>query len=306
MSEAILAARRWFDQSGALLAAAAALAVAAIVALVVTGAADALAAGGLKGWHPVALALIATSLNAAATGVGALPILVVRRVPLRTQNTLLGFSAGVMLAASIFSLILPALDSAAAMTGGKLAAGAIVGAGIVLGGLLMLAVDRWVPHEHLVQGRHGDTRRQLSRVWLFVFAITLHNVPEGLAVGVAFSAEDATRALPLALGIGIQNIPEGLAVALALLTLDYSPARAGLIALATGMVEPLGGLLGAGIISVAQPLLPLGLAFAAGAMLFVIASEIIPETSREETKLATTFALLGGFSVMMLLDVALG
>jgi len=307
MSEAILAARRWFDQSGALLAAAAALAAAAGVAALASGLVDAFAASGLKDWHPVALALLATLCTAAATGAGALPVLVVRNIPARTQNAMLGFSAGVMLAASVFSLILPALSSAAAMTGGKLAAGAIVAAGIVLGGLLMLAVDRWVPHEHLVQGRHGDTRRQLSRVWLFVFAITLHNVPEGLAVGVAFSGEDATHALPLALGIGIQNIPEGLAVALALLTLGYSPARAGLIALGTGMVEPVGGLLGAGIISIAQPLLPLGLAVSAGAMLFVISHEIIPETHHQKGhETVAILGILGGFIAMMLFDTVLG
>lgn len=307
MTTVILATRRWFDESGALLAAAVALAAAAGVAIFVSGAADSLAEGGLKGWHPIALALIATLVNAAATGAGALPVLFVRIIPVRTQNTMLGFSAGVMLAASLFSLILPALASGNDLTGSKLGGGAIVAAGIVLGGLLMLSMDRWIPHEHFVRGQVGATSRQVSRVWLFIFAITLHNLPEGLAVGVAFSGEDAVRALPLAIGIGIQNIPEGLAVAMALLTLNYTPARAGLIALATGMVEPVGGLIGAGILSFAQPLLPLGLAFAAGAMLFVISHEIIPETHHHKGhETAATVGILGGFIAMMLFDTVLG
>lgn len=307
MSEALIAARRWMDNSGALLAAAVALATAAGVALVLSGVTESLAAGALKGWHPVALALLATLTNAAATGAGALPVLLVRRVPVRVQNTMLGFSAGVMLAASIFSLLLPALESGAGLMGSKLGGGAVVAVGIVLGGLLMLTMDRWVPHEHLVRGRIAADGKQIARVWLFVFAITLHNLPEGLAVGVAFSHEDPVRALPLALGIGVQNIPEGLAVALALLTLNYSPARAGLVALASGMVEPIGGLIGAGIISVAQPLLPLGLAFSAGAMLFVISHEIIPETHHQKGhETAATLGILGGFIAMMLFDTVLG
>jgi len=306
MSEVILATRRWMDKSGALLAAAVALVVAAGIAIFASGAADALAANGLRGWHPLALALIATLANAAATGAGALPVLVVRKVPVRTQNAMLGFSAGVMLAASIFSLILPALDAGTGLTGSKLGGGSIVAAGIMLGGLLMLTMDRWIPHEHLVRGQVATSGRQVSRVWLFVFAITLHNLPEGLAVGVAFSVEDPVRALPLAFGIGIQNIPEGLAVALALLTLNYSPARAGLVALASGMVEPIGGLIGAGIITFAQPLLPLGLAFAAGAMLFVISHEIIPETHHQKGhETVATVGILGGFIAMMLFDTVL-
>jgi ZIP family zinc transporter len=143
-------------------------------------------------------------------------------------------------------------------------------------------------------------------VWLFVFAITLHNVPEGLAVGVGFAGENNARALPLALGIAIQNMPEGLAVAAALLTLHYSPARATAIALATGMVEPVGGLLGAGVVSISTALLPWALTFAAGAMLFVISHEIIPESHRNGHETSATVGLLIGFVLMMMFDTTMG
>src|SRR5690606_1637519 len=193
------------------------------------------------------------------------------------------------------------------LMGGKLNGALAVAAGVLLGGWLMYALDRRVPHEHMVRGRIAPFHRQFSRVWLFVLAITLHNLPEGLAIGVAFSGENLSAGLPLALGIGIQNMPEGLAVALALLTLGLSPARAALIALGTGLVEPVGGLMGAGIVAVAQPLLPLGLAFAAGAMLFVISHEIIPETHHHKGyETSATAGILAGFTAMMLFDTVLG
>ncbi|MGE5522078.1 MAG: ZIP family metal transporter, partial [Rhodospirillaceae bacterium] len=209
-------------------------------------------------------ALLATLGTALATGVGAVPILLARRIPMQAQDAMLGFGAGVMLAASIFSLILPSLDAGAAATGSKTTAVWIAAGGLTLGALTLLFMDRVLPHEHFVKGHEGPSHPAFARVWLFVFAITLHNVPEGLAVGVGFAGEDHTRALPLALGIAIQNMPEGLAVAAALLTLRYSPARATAIALATGMVEALGGLLGAGVASLSAALLPWALTFAAG------------------------------------------
>jgi ZIP family zinc transporter len=171
--------------------------------------------------------------------------------------------------------------------------------------LLLLTLDRAVPHEHLVKGRAGRSARDVARVWLFVLAITLHNVPEGLAVGVAFADDSAAKALPLALGIAVQNMPEGLAVALALLTLNYTPARAALIALATGLVEPIGGLIGAGAIAISGTLLPWGLAFSAGAMIFVVIHEIIPETHRNHHETSATVGLLIGFVLMMLFDTML-
>jgi zinc transporter, ZIP family len=306
MTTLALTARRWLDDRGPRLAATAALSAAAGVAVLAAGALS-LATSGSAGWTPLALALFATLATAAATGVGALPVLVARRVSERVQTGMLGFSAGIMLAASIFSLILPALASGTALAGGKFGGAAVVAAGILFGGWLMLSLDRWLPHEHAVRAAVSTRGLPAARVWLFVFAITLHNVPEGLAVGVAFASGEAGTALPLALGIGLQNMPEGLAVALALLSLHYSPARAALIALATGMVEPVGALIGAGILVIAQPLLPLGLAFAAGAMLFVISHEIIPETHhRKGHETVATAGILAGFIVMMLFDTVLG
>lgn len=254
---------------------------------------------------PLQMALAATLATAAATGVGAIPVLFVRRIPARLNDAMLGFSAGVMLAASVFSLILPALASGAEMTGSKVAGGLITAAGLAMGGALLLIMDRYLPHEHLVKGREGGNGRNVARVWLFVFAITLHNLPEGLAVGAGFASGDAARGLPLAIGIGIQNMPEGLAVALAMLTLNYSPTRAVLIALATGLVEPIGGLIGAGVVGFAASLLPWSLAFAAGAMLFVISHEIIPESHRNGHETFATVGLFAGFVLMMMFDTML-
>jgi len=163
-----------------------------------------------------------------------------------------------------------------------------------------------VPHEHFELGREGPEAAKVRRIWLFVLAITLHNVPEGMAVGVGFGAGEVTSGVPIAVGIGLQNVPEGLAVAAGLSAIGYAPTRAFLLSLGTGLLEAIGALFGAAGAAFAGALLPFALAFAAGAMLFVIASEIIPETTREETKLLTTFSLLAGFLVMMCLDVALG
>jgi ZIP family zinc transporter len=142
-------------------------------------------------------------------------------------------------------------------------------------------------------------------MWLLVLAITLHNLPEGLAVGVGFGGPDIANAVGLMIGIGLQNMPEGLAVAVALTTIGYSRASAFGVALLTGLVEPVGGLIGVAAVSLAAALLPWGLAFAAGAMLFVISNEIIPETHRRGFEGSVTFALLGGFSLMLFLDQAL-
>jgi len=306
MTTLIIAARRWADAHGPVAGVAIGLALVMAAGVYLGSATDA-ALLRTAGTVPVVMvALIATLGTAFATGAGALPVLFTRRCSLKAQNAMLGFSAGIMLAASMFSLLLPALDSAEAMTGSKVGGGLVACAGLILGVALMLGMDRWLPHEHFVQGRHGPDAQRVSRVWLFIFAITLHNLPEGLAVGVAFGAGDAANGVPLAVGIGIQNMPEGLAVALALLTLNFSRAKATLLALATGMIEPLGGLLGAGVISVMQPMLPLGLSVAAGAMLFVISHEIIPETHHQKGhETVATVSLMVGFIVMMMFDTML-
>lgn len=257
------------------------------------------------GMSAITAALLATLCTAAATGAGALPLLFTRSVSAKTQTTMLGFSAGVMLAASVFSLLLPAISAATAVTGSKVGGGLLAGAALLLGASLLLLLDKVVPHVHVVQGSHGRSYAAVRRVWLFVFAITLHNVPEGLAVGVAFGAENLATALPLAVGIAVQNMPEGLAVALAMLTLNYTRMQAVLIALATGLVEPIGGFVGAAAITISGALLPWGLGFAAGAMLFVISHEIIPESHRNGKETSATVGLFAGFVLMMLFDTTL-
>ena len=249
---------------------------------------------------------LASLAAGAMTGVGALPVFLPFRISARAQDVLLGFAAGVMLAASAFSLIVPGLEAAAADYGGKLPAALAVGAGILLGAVALWLINERVPHEHFILGREGVMSTSLRRIWLFVIAITLHNFPEGLAVGVVYGSGDLGSASALAIGIGLQNVPEGLAVALALYGEDYSRGQAFTAALLTGMVEPVGGLIGVSAVTVAAPLLPWGLAFAAGAMIFVISSEIIPVTHREGYELEGTFGLMVGFVVMMVLDTTLG
>lgn len=241
-----------------------------------------------------------------ATTLGALPTLLLRDISEQLQDVMLGFAAGVMLAASFFSLIIPGLEAAGEQGAGEIAAVSIVIAGILSGAAALWLIHRYVPHEHFVTGPEGPATAKVRRIWLFVIAITLHNFPEGLAVGVGFGGGDLGNGVALAIGIGLQNMPEGLAVALALLTLNYSRAQALVVAALTGLVEPIGGLVGAGAVSVAAPLLPWGLAFAAGAMIFVISDEIIPETHRKGLQTHGTAGLMVGLVVMMFLDVVLG
>jgi zinc transporter, ZIP family len=262
--------------------------------------------GAVGGLPLLTAALLATLGTALATGAGALPVLFTSRISARTETSMLGFAAGVMLAASIFSLMLPALEAATASSGSRVGGATVTAAALLLGAGLLLAMERFIPHEHVIQGAHGVRHQYVRRVWLFVFAITLHNIPEGLAIGVAFAGEGVTAALPLTIGIAIQNMPEGLAVALAMLTLKYTPGQAVLIALATGLVEPLGALAGAGAIAISGALLPWGLAFAAGAMLFVISHEIIPESHRNGRETSATVGLFAGFVLMMMFDTVLG
>ncbi len=264
---------------------------------------------------------MAASLAAGmATGVGSIPIFFTRNIARRHLDYLLGFAAGVMLAATSFSLIVPAIEKG----GGGLQGATMALIGILCGGAFVDFVDKFFPDTNLisnaVNGKYYDENQVrcrlpfnpslspgLRKVWLFVIAITIHNFPEGMAVGVGFGDGDVINGLSLAIGIGLQNLPEGLAVALPLVREKYSALTAFLVALATGLVEPIGGLIGIGLVHIATPLLPFALAFAAGAMLFVISHEIIPESQNHDghSKLAT-HALLIGFVVMMFLDNTLG
>jgi len=262
--------------------------------------------GGTRLDTPMGLALAGSGVAALATALGALPALFVRKISVRWEDIMLGFGAGVMAAAASFSLILPGVAAGTEILGSKPAGAAIVAAGLLLGALFLLLADKAVPHEHLSAGRHGPDWMHLRRVWLMVFAIALHNFPEGMAIGVGFSGGDTSVGVPLAAAIAIQDIPEGLVVAVALRTVAYAPWQAALAGALTGLAEPLGAIIGVALTSGFAPLYPAGLGFAAGAMIWVVSHEIIPETHRKGHEQAATLGLIGGFVVMMMLDTALG
>lgn len=249
--------------------------------------------------------LVGSLLAGLMTAVGAMPVLFGRAPGERLQNTMLGFAAGVMLAASFFSLIIPALGIAELDYPESVWPAGIAALGILAGAGTMMLINALVPHEHFQSGPEGPSSR-MRRIWLFILAITIHNFPEGMAVGVGFGSGDYGKGLSLATGIGLQNLPEGLAVAVALISEGYPRVRAFLVAAATGLVEPVGGVVGAAAVSLAEPLLPWGLVFAAGAMLYVISHEIIPETHRSGQSTHATAGLIVGLVAMLFLDVTLG
>lgn len=252
------------------------------------------------------IAVLASAITGALTAVGALPVLIGKQPSEAFNDTLLGFAAGVMLAASFFSLIVPAIDISTEIYGQGPWPAAIAVAGILLGALAIALLDRILPHEHFISGPEGRVSDKVAGVWLFVFAIAIHNFPEGLAVGVAYGSGQQDTAFSLALGIGLQNIPEGLAVAVGLLAVGYSAVKAFVVAALTGLIEPIGGLFGGVFVNISELLLPWGLVFAAGAMLFVISHEIIPETHRHGHHTRATSGLMVGLVIMLFLDVWLG
>lgn len=241
------------------------------------------------------LGFIASLGTGLATGVGALPVLFLRDISDRTLDTLLGFAAGVMLAASMFSLLVPAIE-----IGGVYSA--IIG--LILGSAFMDLLDMLIPHMHFISGPEGPSS-SLRKIWLFIFAITLHNFPEGLSVGVSFGTGDITTGLIVAIAIGLQNIPEGSGVAFPLVREGYSRPKAIFYATLSGLAEPVAGLIGVLAVTLSSSILPYALAFAAGAMIYVISDEIIPESHRKGFEKEATFGLIAGFIVMMFLDNAL-
>lgn len=264
------------------------------------------AQGGTRLDTPMGQALAGSALAALATALGALPALFIRHISARWEAIMLGFGGGVMVAAACFSLILPGIDAGAGLLGSKLAGVLIVATGLLLGAVCLLLADKLVPHEHPAAGRHGPDWVHLRRVWLMVLAIALHNFPEGMAIGVGFAGGDLSVGIPLAVAIAIQDVPEGLVVAVALRTVAYSPWKATVIGALTGLAEPLGAVVGVALGSSFAPFYPLGLGFAAGAMIWVVSHEIIPETHRKGHEQAATLGLIGGFIVMMFLDTTLG
>jgi ZIP family zinc transporter len=252
------------------------------------------------------LALIGGTAAFAATALGGLPALAMRGIPQKLEDSLLGMAAGMMLAASAFSLILPGLEAAGKLVGpGVLGAGIVV-LGMALGVALMIGLEAFTPHMHPGVGEVGPGTERWSRIWLFVFAIALHNLPEGMAIGVGFSRADLAVGVPLATAIAIQDVPEGLAVALALRGGGMKPLSAVLLAAATGLLEPLGAFVGVGLTGGLELAYPIGLGLAAGAMIFVVSHEVIPETHRNGHQTPATIGLMAGFALMMVLDTTLG
>ncbi|MGR9043670.1 MAG: ZIP family metal transporter [Gammaproteobacteria bacterium] len=251
----------------------------------------------------VVIGFLASILAGLATGVGALPALFFKDISKNLFNSLLGAAAGVMLAATAFSLLVPGIDYGNLLWPGK---GLwVVSLGMMIGAFFLHYADRQLPHIHF--DSITDTQlNSLMKIWLFIIAITIHNFPEGMSVGVSFGSGDMKNGIVLATAIALQNIPEGLAVALPLVGLGYDKWRAVGIATVTGLVEPVGGLLGITMVTIFSPLLPLAMGFAAGAMLFVISEEIIPETHSDGRSRVATFALMLGFIIMMALDNLLG
>jgi len=240
------------------------------------------------------------------TGLGALPVLFVRSISPRTESALAGFSAGVMLAAAFVGLLLPALEAAQRdAAGGALATWPVL-LGTALGALAIDLLHRLSPHEHFGKGPEHAQGSRIARVWLFAIALALHNVPEGLAVGVGVASGDALVSWPVTLSIAAQNVPEGLIVAVAFLAAGQSKRTALLVTLATGLVEPLGAMVGFGAVQLVAGLMPAALAFAAGAMLYVVSHEIIPESHREGRSAIATFGLMLGVLLMLQFDAWLG
>jgi len=262
--------------------------------------------------HPVMQALLATCFTWAMTAAGAAAVFTAKDISRKLLDAMLGFAGGVMIAASYWSLLAPAIE----MSEGKdIPAWVPAVVGFLLGGIFLRGVDRVLPHLHI--GFPREEAEGLKTSWhrsiLLVLAITLHNIPEGLAVGVAFGALAADlpeaslgAAIALAIGIGIQNFPEGLAVSMPLRREGMSRWKSFWYGQLSAIVEPIAGVIGAAAVIIAQPILPYALAFAAGAMIFVVIEEVIPEAQRGgNTDLATMGGMVG-FAVMMVLDVALG
>ena len=262
--------------------------------------------------HPVIQALIGTTFTWFLTALGAALVFPAKELNRKTLDGMLGFAAGVMIAASFWSLLAPAIEMSDEM-GYVSWVPALVG--FLMGAFFLRLIDRFLPHLHIflpreqAEGLHTNWRRTT----LLVLAITLHNIPEGLAVGVAFGAVAAgyesaslSGAIALAIGIGIQNFPEGAAVAMPLRREGISRLKCFWYGQLSAVVEPVAGVIGAAAVIVARPILPFALAFAAGAMIFVVVEELVPESQTRGHSHAATLGAMLGFAVMMTLDVALG
>jgi ZIP family zinc transporter len=244
----------------------------------------------------IALGFAASLATGLATGLGALPAIFLTRATDKLMDGMLGFAAGVMLAVTVFGLLIPAIDEGGIW---------VTMLGLVVGMAFLFLMDSFTPHPHFILNAAdfpNSSPARLRRIWLLLLAITIHNLPEGFAVGVTFGADHIDAGVVLALGIGIQNLPEGLAVALPLVREGYSPRRGIGYATLSGLAEPLAGLVGVSLVVLLTPLLPVALAFAAGAMMYVLVDEIIPESHRRGHDSAATVGTLVGFGLMLALE----
>lgn len=266
----------------------------------------------LETFTPVQQALLATGFTWGVTALGAATVFTARSFSRRLLDGLLGFAGGVMIAASFWSLLAPAIEMS---SGGTLPEWVPALVGFLVGGVFLRGIDAVLPHLH--PGAPRSEAEGVKTEWqqsvLLILAITLHNIPEGLAVGVAFGAAaldpqtaPIAGAIALAIGIGLQNFPEGIAVSIPLRRTGMSRGRAFFYGQLSAVVEPLAGVIGALAVTVARPILPYALSFAAGAMIFVVVEEVIPEAQRHHHTDAATLGAMLGFAVMMTLDVALG
>ena len=237
-----------------------------------------------------------------ATLIGSIIGFVFKKISHKFSDIVLAFAAGVMLAAAVLGLIIPSVEY-----GGDLGLLYAV-TGIFAGALCLNLIDKLVPHMHKLVGADNESHHngQLSKVLLFVTAIAIHNLPEGIAAGVGFGSGNTSEAMLIAGGIALQNIPEGMVIIGPMLAAGVSPKKTLLCALVTGLVEVIGTLLGYFAVSVASAILPFALAFAGGTMLYVISDEMIPETHAHGSQRGATYALLVGFCVMLISDVLLG
>lgn len=262
---------------------------------------------------PVMQGLLATIFTWGMTALGAALVFTTKTMNQKLMDGMLGFAGGVMIAASFWSLLSPAIEMAGS---GALPAWLPAALGFILGGVFLWGIDKVIPHVHpnakmnSAEGIHPDRRRRST---LLVLAITLHNIPEGLAIGVAFGAVAAgfpsaslASAVTLAIGIGIQNFPEGTAVSMPLRREGMSRRKSFMYGQFSGMVEPIAAVIGVLAVTLMEPLLPFALSFAAGAMIFVVAEEVIPGSQENGNKDLASMCLMIGFTVMMILDVALG
>lgn len=250
-------------------------------------------------------ALKAGGMCALGTALGAVPVLILRAIPVSIADILLGFGAGVMLAATAFSLLIPGLDAAQTIGFGKLASSLMLSAGLLLGALSLLVLDRKMScmEPDVTQGyprRHAIP----PSIWVFVIAIVGHNIPEGMAIGVS-AAGMTTSANSLAIGMSLQNVPEGLLIALVLARAGMHRWKAFIFGVASGLVEPIAAAVSARLVTLGEAVLPLGLAFAAGAMLVVIIHEIIPASRKNGNPRLASFGLCAGFCLMFVMSTAI-